>query len=94
MQTLLHSAPLKLESGESLQKLEIAYHTFGTLSPTRDNVVWVCHALTANSDVADWWPHTVETGCFLDPDRWFVVCANVLGMDYILGRQKEICEQD
>lgn len=82
MQTLLHSAPLKLESGESLQKLEIAYHTFGTLSPTRDNVVWVCHALTANSDVADWWPHTVETGCFLDPDRWFVVCANIIGSSY------------
>ena len=45
-------------------------------------MVWVCHALTANSDVKDWWPHTVEAGCFLDPDRWFVVCANIIGSCY------------
>lgn len=68
--------------GGELKDVEIAYHTFGRLSEKRDNVVWVCHALTANSDVADWWPHTVEKGCFLDPDRWFVVCANILGSCY------------
>ena len=72
----------ELESGEKLENLEIAYHTFGTLNERRDNVVWVCHALTANSDVADWWPHTVEKGCFLDPDKWFVVCANIIGSCY------------
>lgn len=71
-----------LESGETLRDFTIAYHTFGTLSPARDNVVWVCHALTANSDVADWWPHTVEKGKFLDPGRWFVVCANIIGSPY------------
>ena len=57
-----------LERGGSLRDVEIAYHTFGRLNDRRDNVVWVCHALTANSDVADWWPHTVERGCFLDPE--------------------------
>lgn len=40
------------------------------------------HALTANSDVADWWPHTVEKGRFLDPDKYFVICANVVGSCY------------
>lgn len=65
-----------------LDDLQIAYNTYGTLNATRSNVVWVCHALTANSDVADWWPHTVESGCFLDPDRWFVVCGNILGSHY------------
>ena len=65
-----------------LHGVTIAYHTFGTLNAAKDNAVWVCHALTANSDVADWWPHTVETGRFLDPDRYFVVCANVLGSHY------------
>lgn len=65
-----------------MPELTIAYHTYGTLNSTRDNVVWVCHALTANSDVADWWPHTVEHGCFLDPEKWFVVCANILGSHY------------
>lgn len=77
-----HPVPFVLEQGGRLENLEIAYHTFGSLSASKDNVVWVCHALTANSDVADWWPHTVESGCFLDPERWFVVCANILGSHY------------
>lgn len=74
--------PFPLEQGGCLQEVEIAYHTFGKLNENKDNVVWVCHALTANSDVADWWPHTVEKDCFLDPDKWFVVCANILGSCY------------
>lgn len=76
------STPFPLERGGVLPELDIAYHTYGTLNERRDNVVWVCHALTANSDVADWWPHTVEGGRFLDPDKWFVVCANILGSHY------------
>lgn len=75
-------APFTLESGAVLPRLEIAYHTFGRLNDRKDNVIWVCHALTANSDVADWWPHTVEPGCFLDPGKYFIVCANVLGSHY------------
>lgn len=77
-----HSDPFPLELGGELPELTIAYHTYGTLNSSHDNVVWVCHALTANSDVADWWPHTVEEGCFLDPNKWFVVCANILGSHY------------
>lgn len=71
-----------LENGNTLPELTIAYHTYGTLSPKKDNVIWVCHALTANSDVADWWPHTVEPGKFLDPERNFIICANILGSHY------------
>ena len=82
LKTFTTDKPFPLESGEYLENLEIAYHTFGTLSERKDNVVWVCHALTANSDVADWWPHTVEKDCFLDPDKWFVVCANIIGSCY------------
>ena len=74
--------PFGLERGGNIANLRIAYHTYGTLNAQRDNVVWVCHALTANSDVADWWPHTVERGCFLDPEKWFVVCANIIGSPY------------
>lgn len=77
-----YDEPFRLELGGELPSLRIAYHTYGTLSDARDNVVWVCHALTANSDVAEWWPHTVEEGKFLDPDKWFVVCANILGSPY------------
>lgn len=71
-----------LERGGELPALEIAYHTYGELNAAGDNVLWVCHALTANSEVADWWPHTVEAGRFLDPERHFVICANILGSHY------------
>lgn len=77
-----HPAPVALESGEILPSLTVAYHTYGQMNADFSNVVWVMHALTADSDVADWWPHTVENGRFLDPDRYFVVCANVLGSCY------------
>ena len=77
-----YNHPFRLESGQSLEQLEIAYHTYGSLNPTGDNVVWVCHALTASSEVADWWPHTVEKDKFLDPDQHFIVCANILGSHY------------
>lgn len=71
-----------LESGESLPSLTVAYHTFGSPNADKSNVIWVMHGLTANSDVADWWPGTVEKGKFLDPEKYFVVCANVLGSCY------------
>lgn len=74
--------PFSLESGETLSSLTVAYHTYGKLSPRRDNVIWVMHGLTANSDVADWWPGTVGDGLFLDPGKYFIVCANMLGSCY------------
>ena len=77
-----YNAPFPLERGGELPALRIAYHTYGRMNAAGDNVVWVCHALTANSDVADWWPHTVEEGRFLDPTHYFVVCANILGSHY------------
>ena len=77
-----HNKRFELESGTVLPEVDITYHTFGKLSPKADNIIWVCHALTANSDVADWWPHTVEKGKFLDPDKYFIICANLLGSHY------------
>ena len=77
-----HGEAITLESGAVLAEVDITYDTFGTLNAAKDNVIWVCHALTANSDVADWWPHTVEEGRFLDPTRYFIVCANFLGSHY------------
>lgn len=81
-QTYIYDHPFILENGETLPSVTIAYDTYGRLNEDRSNAVWVCHALTANSDVADWWPHTVEKGRFLDPDRYFTVCANILGSHY------------
>lgn len=82
VKTYIYPHPFHLESGEILPYLTIAYHTYGTLNEKKDNCIWVCHALTANSDVADWWPHTVVKDGFLDPAKYFVVCANILGSCY------------
>jgi homoserine O-acetyltransferase len=75
-------SPLQLESGETLAGARVAYRTWGQLNATRDNVVWVCHALTANDDVLDWWPGLFGEGYFFDPADWFIVCANILGSCY------------
>ncbi|MCC8112724.1 MAG: homoserine O-acetyltransferase [Bacteroidales bacterium] len=77
-----HDKPFKLELGGELPELTIAYHTYGQINEGRDNIVWVCHALTGNSDVPDWWPGTVEKGGFLDPAKYFVICANFIGSPY------------
>jgi len=72
----------KLESGQRLEELEIGFHTYGTLNKNRDNVVWVCHALTANSNVLDWWKGLFGKDNFFNPDEYFIVCANIIGSPY------------
>lgn len=74
--------PFELESGESLSELTIAYTTYGRMSPEGDNVVWVAHALTANADAAEWWPGLVGPGKLFSPEKYFIVCANMLGSCY------------
>ncbi|MBE7169947.1 MAG: homoserine O-acetyltransferase [Williamsia sp.] len=74
--------PFQLEGGELLHGITIAYNTYGQLNSDRSNVVWVCHALTANSEVTAWWPGMVGEGHVIDPERYFVVCANILGSCY------------
>jgi homoserine O-acetyltransferase len=77
-----HSAPFALENGGVLPELTIAYHTYGELNAARSNVIWVCHALTANSDVADWWSGLYGPGNVFDPEKYFIVCANMIGSCY------------
>ncbi|QQL51167.1 homoserine O-acetyltransferase family protein [Mucilaginibacter ginkgonis] len=77
-----HAEPFILESGKKLKGLEIGYHTYGTLNTHRDNVVWVCHALTANADVFDWWKGLFGENDLFNPDEHFIVCANILGSPY------------
>lgn len=71
-----------LESGERLRGVEIAYRTWGALSPARDNAVVVCHALTGSADVDRWWGGLLGGGRALDPEVDFVVAANLLGSCY------------
>lgn len=77
-----HSETFHLEAGGSLPGLQIAYCTYGQLNASGDNVVWICHALTANADAADWWDGLVGEGRLLDPARYFIVCSNMLGSCY------------
>jgi len=79
---LTYNKRFGLESGKSLPQVEIAYCTYGKLNESKDNVIYVCHALTANADVADWWPKTVGDGLIFDTQKYFVVCANILGSCY------------
>lgn len=78
----IHNKTFQLESGKTLPELQLAYHTYGKLNAKKDNVVWVAHALTANSDVFDWWKGLVGENCLFNPEEHFIVCANILGSHY------------
>lgn len=71
-----------LESGESLRGFHLAYTTLGKLNEAKDNVVWIFHALTANSNPAEWWPGLVGEGKFFDPSKYFIICVNKPGSPY------------
>ncbi|MCS5715083.1 homoserine O-acetyltransferase [Herbiconiux sp. CPCC 205716] len=77
------------ETGETVPNGQLAYESYGTLSPARDNAVLVLHALTGDSNLNHpaepghptdgWWPGLVGPGLPIDTDRWFVVAPNMLG---------------
>ncbi len=81
-------APLPLDCGQTLSGLEVAYETWGRLNAAADNALVVCHALTGDAHAAGvasgatrpgWWDALIGPGRALDTDRYFVICANVLG---------------
>jgi homoserine O-acetyltransferase len=71
-----------LESGETLRGFELAYTTWGKLNEAKNNVIWVCHALTANANPAEWWGGLVGENDFFNPKDYFIICANMLGSCY------------
>ncbi|MEL6864059.1 MAG: homoserine O-acetyltransferase [Bacteroidota bacterium] len=71
-----------MEQGGVLEQPTIAYNTYGELNKTKDNVIFICHALTANSDADDWWHGLFGKGDIFDWDKYFIVCANNLGSPY------------
>lgn len=80
--------PLRMAGGALLGPVDVAYETYGELSPARDNAVMVCHALTGDAHAAGfhagaerpgWWDNLIGPGKPLDTDRFFVICANLLG---------------
>lgn len=77
-----YTKQFKLENGKKLRGIEIAYQTFGKLNERKDNVIWACHALTANADVKDWWSGLFGDKDLFNPEDHFIICANVLGSHY------------
>ena len=80
--------PLPLDCGGTLAPYSIAYQTYGTLNQAKSNVILVCHALTGDQHVANihpvtgkpgWWDTMVGPGKPIDTNRYFVLCANVIG---------------
>lgn len=80
---------LLMSVGAKLSPVRVAYETYGELSPAKDNAIFVCHALTGDAHVAGlhdvegakpgWWDDLVGPGKGLDTNRYFVICANILG---------------
>jgi homoserine O-acetyltransferase len=87
--TFATQRPFSLDGGGTLREVTIAYETWGTLAPDASNAILICHAWTGDSHVAGpagighptpgWWEGVIGSGRFIDTDRHFVVCTNVLG---------------
>ena len=85
VQEYIYNEKFEFEAGGEINQLHVAYHTSVDRYDSEGNpkrVIWICHALTANSDAEDWWPGLVGPGKLIDTDKFFVVCVNMLGSPY------------
>lgn len=88
LQKLTLPGPLALDCGQSLDHVDVAYQTWGTLNEDKSNAILVCHALTGDQFCAEsnpvtgrpaWWPRMIGPGLPVDTDAYFVIATNVLG---------------
>ncbi|AZI36373.1 homoserine O-acetyltransferase [Caenibius tardaugens NBRC 16725] len=82
------SEPLPLDGGQQLEGVRIAYEAYGQLNAARTNAIFVAHATTGDQHLASphpitgkpgWWDRMVGPGKPIDTDRFYVLCANVIG---------------
>ena len=78
----IHKDIFEFEAGGTMEGLKVVYHCSEKPYEPGQKVIWICHALTANSDAQDWWPELVGPGRLFDTEKYFVVCANMLGSAY------------
>ncbi len=82
--------PLALRSGRTLERFTLAYETYGTLNADATNAILICHALSGDAHVAGvysddpeekpgWWDEAVGPGKMFDTNRFYIICANVIG---------------
>ncbi|SMO52789.1 homoserine O-acetyltransferase MetX [Gracilimonas mengyeensis] len=81
-EVLTFDTPFTTESGFVLEKPQIAYQSWGSLNENRDNVVFICHALTGNTEADEWFGGLFGKDKPFDPDRHFILCPNILGSCY------------
>ncbi|GEQ71269.1 hypothetical protein JCM33374_g4950 [Metschnikowia sp. JCM 33374] len=82
--------PVFFDNGGYLPEYQIAYETWGTLSPNKDNLILIHTGLSASSHAKSqpkntkkgWWENFIGSGKYIDTDKYFVVCTNVLGGCY------------
>lgn len=72
----------KTDYGDIIPEARVRYKTWGKLNEDKTNVLVVCHALTGNADVSGWWGDFLGSKKPFDTDKYFVVCANLLGSCY------------
>jgi homoserine O-acetyltransferase/O-succinyltransferase len=81
--------PFTCDDGQALPGFTLRYETYGRLNPARDNAILVCHALSGDHHCAGihslsdkkpgWWNNLIGPGKAVDTNKFFVLCANVLG---------------
>ncbi|AHF15096.1 homoserine O-acetyltransferase family protein [Niabella soli] len=81
-QVFTYDQPFALESGAVFHNLRLAYTTYGSMNGDRSNIIWIFHALTANSNPHEWWPEMIGEEKIFDPARHFIICVNMPGSCY------------
>ncbi|MBM7624091.1 homoserine O-acetyltransferase MetX [Sporohalobacter salinus] len=90
--TLFKEKEFNFESGAKLNQIDVTYETYGTLNSNKDNVILICHPLTASAHAAGWhskddkkpglWDPLIGPGKVIDTNQYYVICSNVLGGCY------------
>ena len=88
IKTLIIKKPLKLDCGQTINNFPLAYETYGSLNQNKDNAILIFHALTGDQFVTGknpitnkdgWWSFAVGANKSIDTNKYFVICANVIG---------------
>jgi len=88
IKTIIVKKPLKLDCGKTINNYHLAYETYGTLNEKKDNAILVFHALSGDQFVSGtnpitnksgWWSYAVGPDKAIDTNKFFVICANVIG---------------
>ena len=88
IKSLIIDKPLKLDCGQTISNFPLAYETYGSLNVKKNNAILVFHALTGDQFVSGinpitkkdgWWSYAVGSGKAIDTDKYFIICANVIG---------------